>query len=1284
MSNVSQGPNNEEGAQDDHVVSSSKRVRTIRGEIEALEAGRRESLLFHRKKLGSLLEDALRRADSRYLSKKRTLIWQLTLSFQGPIHCVQSRLIKLPMRVLFLAIMVCFYSATTIAILNNLWIFYPILLGVLWLFYSSSRWAVKSVVDRDFSDKLEGLECLRFWLFTEYIEGDEHPHFGSATPFYSTVKWDRFESYGWKFSNQPDLRRDPLLLEIRNSANGILACYQISSDHRRDVRLLFHNLEGADKLLAVLTMILSSAVKILPAGYEERLKSDIQNEKKLEMKRETLEACQKAVTHTKQTSGLWDDIYLRNRTEATLKDRVRSFNVDSEMLPGSLLITGAEGTGKTLLVSILKSASAHFCECYDAEDFWQYQHGPIEASKRVWSTLLQHQGRGVLIIDGIDRLLYPEIEKENTMKSNFLHTFLEGWDEAVSSKRVWIVATARDRLKIHRELRSRFVGEEHLKQLDLRGVRFVADKALDEAGLQIDFDDQSLSSLKTLTPRAIGLVIKKAIDAGRPGVPTTRHINEAASKYVMAQGTAVDPSARWDSLILVEETKRELQRIMHMLRDAENLSNQAIDVPGGLLLHGPPGTGKTQIARTLANESGLSFMAVTVADLKAEYIGHSAPKTRDVFARARSQQPCILFIDEIDTCAGRRVQSDSFLKDVVTQMLTEMDGAAKSDALVFVVGATNLYSEIDSAVLSRFDEKIEIPLPGREETGNLLRLFLRERRLGFELEPALADLVTLFSGQSGRDLKKIVKKAQRRAVGRAMDSDDKTVILQLEDLKQVLDRRMVTEDELKQVWNRIVLPKWVKERLLRMVRLFNDSSPAAPKGTLLYGPPGTGKSLIAKRLAESCNCEFLSLTVADLKGTHIGDGADLTKKLWQRAREAGKALIFLDECDALFAGRGSMESDSYSKDVVSTFLAEWDGVASSGKVWVVGATNRKDVLDTAILQRFGESLEIGLPDGEARLEILNKELENMGLEVDLPSELAEETSGLSGRGISKLAAKIVGMGDGEIPTSHHFKQAISEMREGQSTATSKGASWEALVVSEDLLSHLKDIGQSLRHIDYFEKNGMDPPTALLLHGPPGTGKTQIARTLAAESGVSFLAASTSDVKGQHVGESGQKTTQLFAKAREQSPCILFLDEIDAIAPDRQSSHDSFSADIANQILQEMDGIKAKDGTVFVVAATNHLNIVDAAIRSRFEDKVEVPLPEDLGRRRMLEIFLGDLQCKFDREEWIVKTAEATEGSSGRDLKNLVKKAAKKAALRAVKAGATEPPVIEIGDFKDLT
>jgi len=487
-----------------------------------------------------------------------------------------------------------------------------------------------------------------------------------------------------------------------------------------------------------------------------------------------------------------------------------------------------------------------------------------------------------------------------------------------------------------------------------------------------------------------------------------------------------------------------------------------------------------------------------------------------------------------------------------------------------------------------------------------------------------------------------------------------------------------------ETWRQVHIPEGQKLDILRRAELFERNDPAAPRGLLLTGPPGTGKTFVARTLREMMGCDFQMLSLADLKQQTVGASGKRVREVWDRARKHQPAIIFIDECEGILGRRGAAETDAFSTDIVQAFLAEWDGICGNAQVWVIGATNRRDMLDDAILSRFGWEIELQLPGAEDRRQILSQEVKALGLSVDAPQEAAALTQGMSGRDLKQLAQSVRSVAYPAEPTQEHFLDAIGAARKSHNTKVDRKAGWETLVLDDAILDRLKLVCALLRDTEKWEAQGVSIPRSLLLAGPSGVGKTQVARTLANESGLTFIAATTADVKANYLGQSGNRVKLLFERARSSAPAILFLDELDVIAPDRAATggNDQLTDEIVGQLLQEMDGISAHDSHVFLVAASNHLERIDAAVRSRFQEKLVIPLPDYQARIRLLANLLAGKKIGFPLNDGAVLLADQTKDQalSGRDLEGWVQAAEQKALLRALRDGGPENFAIGLEDF----
>ena len=506
------------------------------------------------------------------------------------------------------------------------------------------------------------------------------------------------------------------------------------------------------------------------------------------------------------------------------------------------------------------------------------------------------------------------------------------------------------------------------------------------------------------------------------------------------------------------------------------------------------------------------------------------------------------------------------------------------------------------------------------------------------------------------------------------------------ELKTTIERQLADLNGQEQAWSRVRLPIGNVAELLRNAELFESGDPAASKGLLLTGVPGTGKSLIARTLANTSGCSFHGASLADLKSAHIGGTAKNVRDLWAKARLNQPAIIFLDECEGAFARRGGSETDIFAQDLVQTFLAEWDGIKGASRVWVIGATNRRDLLDDAILSRFGWEMEIRLPDAPARADILRQEMAALGFTGEIPGDFKELTQGMSGRDLALFAKKVRANATPRNPTREDFLSTLETFRKRAQTPVSGTSTWANLVLEEGTKSLLQTTCDLLRNAEAWQARGVSVPKGILLTGPPGVGKTHVAKTMAHESGLAFITASTADIKAKWVGHSGSQVKQLFERARTNAPAIVFLDELDVVAKRRVSgAQDQHVEEIIGQLLQELDGLKTQQGHVFLLAATNHPEAIDPAILSRLPQRIDLPLPDTPARVKLLEILLRPKALAFSLEDACetLATSCAQKNWSGRDLRSWVERAEQRAVHRAMQDGGPDYFQIRLADFADM-
>ncbi len=459
-------------------------------------------------------------------------------------------------------------------------------------------------------------------------------------------------------------------------------------------------------------------------------------------------------------------------------------------------------------------------------------------------------------------------------------------------------------------------------------------------------------------------------------------------------------------------------------------------------------------------------------------------------------------------------------------------------------------------------------------------------------------------------------------------------------------------------WSDVAIRDADLERLLRSAEALVMGDENAPRGILLFGPPGTGKTLIAKRLADSSGCTFVPTSIGDFKGPNVGESETKTLALWASLRKRAPCILFVDECDMVLSGRGALQNDQFDRAITGAFIQAWDGMQDSVGVMVIGATNRKAGLDEAVISRFASQIRVDLPGTADRIKIVNARLRKSGFSFTVGEVTGRVTAGLSGRDIDnalkQFAVDWPRHSDADEST---LAEAFKSIRaKSGNMQTSEVFGWESLVASRDKKREFQRIAVLLRSAEQMRAKGLTVPNGMLLFGPPGTGKTQVGRILASESGLTFFKATSSELKAGWIGHSGNFVRELFEKARASAPALLFIDEIDVVAPRRGArSGDSFTNEIVGELLQQMNGIEGSSN-VFVLAASNVPDDIDPAILSRFQNKIELPLPDQEERIEILRLHLARKPSEGLTDDIFRALGVASAGMSGRDLAALVQHA----------------------------
>ena len=581
------------------------------------------------------------------------------------------------------------------------------------------------------------------------------------------------------------------------------------------------------------------------------------------------------------------------------------------------------------------------------------------------------------------------------------------------------------------------------------------------------FFDEVFSMMEDQNNAGIGfgfgdlkLVVAETIPAKQPVIVTEQTEILLSPKAVKIEEETIPEVTYEDIGGLSDEIKKIREMVELPLRHPEIFQRLGVEPPKGVLLHGPPGTGKTLLAKAVANETNSHFILINGPEIMSKYYGQSEENIRKKFEEAEQNAPAIIFIDEIDAIATKREETKGEVeKRVVAQLLAIMDGL-KSRGRVVVIAATNVPNILDPALRrpGRFDRELEISVPNEEGRLNVLKIHTRNMPLAKDVN--LNDLAKKTHGFVGADVSALTKEAAMILLRRLLpdlkyDKEEaipkeilEKLIITKSDFREAL--KVVRPSALREVFIEVPNVKWedigglegIRQELIEAVEwplkhpdAFKRMGVNPPKGILLYGAPGTGKTLIAKAVAHESEANFISVKGPELLSKWVGESEKAVREIFKKARQTAPTIIFFDEIDSLVPRRGVSSDSHVSERVVNQLLTEIDGLEDLHDIVIIGATNRPDMVDTALLRpgRFDRIILTPVPGEKAREEIFTVHAKGMPIKGITSKELAALTEGYAGADIEAVCreAAIIALREDmkakEI-NKKHFEESLNKVR----------------------------------------------------------------------------------------------------------------------------------------------------------------------------------------------------------------------------------------------------------------
>lgn len=754
-----------------------------------------------------------------------------------------------------------------------------------------------------------------------------------------------------------------------------------------------------------------------------------------------------------------------------------------------------------------------------------------------------------------------------------------------------------------------------------------------------------------------------------------------------------------------DKAKQEIREVIDIIQKAKHYEDSGAQVPKGMLFVGPPGVGKTLFARAIANEAGVPFYVIDGGGVAGIFMGLGVLKLKTLFRKLKAHDRAILFIDEIESMGSKRAPDKGFggmadMNMTLNCLLTEMDGFSGSK--IMVIGATNNDAMLDPALMraGRMDRRIYFQMPTPEERSGLFKYYLAKVANDENIDYEQVTMLT--ANYSPAEISNVVNEAA--LISRRPGNPNKVttdMILQALDRVSVGLERSLTNSGVELVnhdpsirFADVIGIDDIKQEVVEIVDFLKRGDELRkigakiPKGVLLVGPPGVGKSMLAKAIANEAGVPFYGLSASQLNNMEYG--AQRIKALYTQARQSPAAIVFIDEIDAIGSPRGQ---DGMADPLGTTrtsslnqLLVELDGLGRSNVI-TIGATNMQDDFDPAFYRsgRFDRKVFIGVPDAASRSLIFEKYLKQITL-ASLPDlkKLGKLSFNFSGADIAatcnEAAILAVRKGKSQV-TEEELEEAIDKVMitaghklnvagMNLSRVPDLGVKLDDIKGVEEAKAEAAEVVAMLKNIKAVEKFGLKPTKGILLVGPPGTGKTMLAKAIANEAGIAFYSMSGGDFQSMWKGVGSNRVKALYERARRSGkPAIVFIDEIDAIGA-RRGEDFGFggkqdSNNTLNSLLVEMDGFGKHN--ILTIGATNSMHMLDGALLrpGRFDRHIDVPLPNLEGREAILTKYLEKFTVSPDVH--VMEIARMTFLQAGADLANMVNEA----GLFAIREGRVE-------------